>query len=176
MNNNIIANVFDRYSITPLILSAYQGDVNILKYLIKNGADVNIRDRMNLSALDHACQRLNTEPIRELIICGCKCSSSTPFGLQSPLKTLISNKEFVLARMLIESGLDLKNEKWLLSELKNSENMNNSFFKWLQNILKTPSSSYFNLIFSRERFLKLEFRDNKVININIYFKLEYRIN
>ena len=50
-------NVFDRYSITPLILSAYQGDVNILKYLIKNGADVNIRDRMNLSALDHACQR-----------------------------------------------------------------------------------------------------------------------
>ncbi len=157
--------MFDRYSITPLILSAYQGDVNILRYLIKNGANVNIRDRMNLSALDHACQRLNTEPIRELIICGCKCSSSTPFGLQSSLKTLVINKEFTLARMLIESGLELKNEKWLLNDLKKSEiTKNNSFYKWLENYLKTPPSL---LNLSRVKMRELLVSKNLELSVNL---------
>ena len=65
--------------------------------------------------------------------------------------------------MLIESGLDLKNEKWLLSELKNSENMNNSFFKWLQNNLKTPSSL---LSLSRVRMRDLLSSNNLELSVN----------
>lgn len=155
--------MFDRYAITPLILCAYQGDVNILRYLIKNGANVNLTDRMNLSALDHACQRLNLEPIRELIMCGCKCSSSTPFGLHSPLKTLITNKEYVLARMLIESGINLKHEKWLINELKSEVNANNSFYKWLENHMKTPQTL---LSLSRVKIRELLVSNNLEIRVN----------
>jgi hypothetical protein len=109
---------------------------------------------MNLSALDHACVRLNTETIKELIMSGCKCGSSTPFGLHSPLKSLILNKEYTLARMLIETGLDLSNEKWIFDNLKNvdGDNETQHFYKWLGNYRKTPSTL---LNFSRVKIRSL---------------------
>jgi ankyrin repeat protein len=131
-------NVLDRNSITPLIISAYNGDVTILKYLIKNGANLNLKDRMNTSALDCACMRLNIDVIQELIINGSKCSSCTPYTYHSPLKNLIMNKEYVASRMLIESGYDLKNEEWILKEA--NRNQNDEFFKWLRHYVQNPLS------------------------------------
>ena len=146
-------------------MSAHHGDVEILRYLIKHGANVHLTDRMHLSALDHACLRLNIEPIRELISSGCKCSSSTPYGLNSPLKTLIINKEFALARILIESGINLSNEKWIISNFKsetNSENINTQFFNWLNNYMKTPPTL---LNISRIKIRNLLNRNNLEANV-----------
>jgi ankyrin repeat protein len=126
----------DRNSITPLIISAYNGDITILRYLIKNGANLNLKDRMNTSALDCACMRLNIDVIKELIINGSKCSTCTPYTYHSPLKNLIMNKEYVTSRMLIESGYDLKNEEWILNEANRNEN--DEFFKWLRKHIRNP--------------------------------------
>lgn len=100
---------------------------------------------MNLNALDHACLRLNIDTAKELIMNGCKCNTSTPFGLISPLKSLITNKEYELARMLIESDFDIINEKWLLNYInensdENTTNENKRFVKWLRNYMKNPLS------------------------------------
>jgi hypothetical protein len=131
-------NTLDRNSMTPLIICAYHGDVNMLRYLLKHGANVNLTDRMNTSALDCACMRLNTEVIKELIRNGCKCNTCTPFTFFSPLKHLAFNKEYTISRMLIESGYDLKHERWINQEAQRDES--NEFVKWLLKYKQNPLS------------------------------------
>lgn len=137
-----LVNVLDRNSITPLILCANSGDLKILRYLIKHGASMNIFDRMNSSALDYACMRLHIEIAKELIINGCKCSSSTSFCVNSPLKHLIFNKEYQTARLLIETGFNLNSEKWIaninVNLIKDKNDIDEAFFAWIRDYMCKP--------------------------------------
>lgn len=106
-------NALDRDSVSPLILAANYGDLEIVKMLIKHGAHVNQTDRMNSSALHYACMRFHADIARELIQHGCIRNTNTPFSFCSPLKYLLFDRQYAIARILVESGSDLSTEKWL---------------------------------------------------------------
>ena len=107
-------NAKDRDSVTPLILAANLGDANIVQVLIKSGADTNLTDRMNSSALYYACMRFHGEIAKELIQNGCISNTNTPFSFCSPLKYLILDKQYYTAICLLETGCDISSEKWIM--------------------------------------------------------------
>jgi ankyrin repeat protein len=52
---DIDPNITKRKSgMTPLIQAACYGNIELVKILISHGADLNIKDKMNLSAIDYA--------------------------------------------------------------------------------------------------------------------------
>ena len=172
LQKGALINALDKNSITPLILAANQSDVNITRYLIKNGAHVNLKDRMNSTALDYACMRLRIDIAKELVMNGCSCSPSTPFSFFSPLKHLIVNKYFEVAKMLIEAGsikinlcvvqnyLDSANEK-------DQTEQEREFFVWLKNYMQVPQS-LMSLSRSRIRHvLKNKYFEEKVNSLNV---------
>lgn len=59
-------NQADNNGFTPLIKAAIKGHVDIVRYLLDRGVDIEIRDRKDMSALDHAITNGHTE-IRRLI-------------------------------------------------------------------------------------------------------------
>lgn len=64
-------NIVDEKSkLTPLHLASYKGFVDIMEELIKNGADVNLRDNLGRTALHFACIRGNLEGVKLLVESG----------------------------------------------------------------------------------------------------------
>lgn len=132
-------NALDRDSVTPLILAANLGDIEIVKMLIKHGANMNQTDRMNSSALHYACMRSHAEIAKELIMHGCICNTNTPFSFCSPLKYLVFEKQYLTAICLIESGCDLSAEKWITdSSFTVNEKIDQDFINWIRNYVKKP--------------------------------------
>lgn len=120
---------------TPLILAVQKQDLNIVKLLIVKGANVNQKDRLNLSALSYACLLCDTNLAIELIINGCECTWSMAFNLLSPLKFLLEKKLYKIVNYLIESGYDLSNEKWIV---QNNNQKSEPAYNWVEANLKTP--------------------------------------
>lgn len=60
-------NWIDGEGVTPLILSSFKEHVELAQLLLDHGADPTIRDQWNLSALDYALQRGETDPIAQLL-------------------------------------------------------------------------------------------------------------
>lgn len=132
-------NVIDRDSVTPLILAANLGDLETVKILIKCGADMNITDRMNSSALHYACMRFHADIAKELIMNGCSCNTNTPFSFCSPLKYLILDKQYNTAICLMESGCDLTSEKWIQDKTFAINNkIDEEFLNWIKLYVKKP--------------------------------------
>ena len=126
---------------TPLIIAANFGDLKILQLLIKNGANVNQTDRMNIAALHYACMRLHTHIAKELILNGCISNTSTAFSFCSPLKYLIQDKQYKVAGLLIESGCDLRQDKWIMDDsFMRKYQTDPEFVKWARFTLKNPPS------------------------------------
>lgn len=132
-------NASDRDSITPLILAANLGDLETVKILIKSGADMNITDRMNSSALHYACMRFHADIAKELIMNGCTCNTNTPFSFCSPFKYLILDKQYKIAVSLIETGCDLSSEKWVHDGTFAINNkIDEEFLNWIKIYVKKP--------------------------------------
>lgn len=55
-----IVDVKTQNQLTPLMVSAMNGHLDIVQTLLKNGADPTLRDANNLSAYDHALARANS--------------------------------------------------------------------------------------------------------------------
>jgi hypothetical protein len=132
--------VIDRDSITPLILAANLGDLEITRTLIKNGAKLNHKDRMNSTALHYACLRSHWQVANELIIHGSTYNTNTPFSFSSPLKYLVLSKNYSIAKSLIESGCDLNfEEKWIFDDsFIEKHKIDADFMKWLRLYIKNP--------------------------------------
>uniref|UniRef100_A0A2C9JPU8 Uncharacterized protein n=1 Tax=Biomphalaria glabrata TaxID=6526 RepID=A0A2C9JPU8_BIOGL len=64
---NINCHTSDSNMVTPLHLAAEYNRTAILFFLLKNGADVNARDKVGLKALDIACSLGNTECVEMLM-------------------------------------------------------------------------------------------------------------
>lgn len=137
-------NALDRDSVSPLILAASSGDLSLVQMLIRKGALLTQCDRMKSSALHYACMRLNVPIVRELIIHGCIVNTNTPYIYCSPLKYLVDGKHFGTARLLIEAGCDLKNEKWLFEEATTARieetDAGKYFLAWLRCHVTRPVS------------------------------------
>lgn len=133
-------NAIDRDSITPLILASNMGDLAIVKILILNGAKLNHTDRMNSTALHYACFRSHGEIARELIVNGCIYNTNTPFSFSSPLRYLVLDRKYAVAKCLVESGCDLNIErKWIFDDaFVQKHAVDPEFIKWLRNHVKKP--------------------------------------
>ena len=132
-------NALDRDSISPLMLAVHFGDLNVVKMLIRHGANVNQCDRMNTSILHHACMRLHTDIVKELISAGCTRNSYTPYSYCSSLKYLVTGECYMTAKCLIESGCDLSDEKWIFDDaFASKKKLDPEFIKWIRNYIKNP--------------------------------------
>lgn len=136
-----IVNALDRDLITPLIFAVNSGNANIVKLLIKNGAKVDIADRLRCTPLHYACAHFHSNIAREIIINGCISNSSfsNMFG-GTPLKFLVFDKQYNIARFLVESGCNLSNEKWILdvNGFTIGTKQDEEFISWLRSYVKKP--------------------------------------
>lgn len=164
-------NALDRDSVSPLILAASSGELAIVQLLIRKGALVSQCDRMNSSALHYACMRLHVSIARELIIHGCVLNTNTPYSYNSPLKYLVDGKHFGIARLLIEAGCDLKNEKWLWEETTAEQMMDTDagvhFLAWLRSYLRNPVSLRSLARLTIRRHLGARMLESRVTSLNV---------
>lgn len=154
----------DRDSVTPLILASNLGSSSIVHQLIASGSNINHVDRMGTTALHYvsialyyttyillklnfyvqACMRFHFEIAHELIINGCSSNTNTPFSFTSPLKYLLCDKQYSVAKRLVEAGCDLSNEKWILTDEKQIIKSNKSLIvderilNWIRSYAKSP--------------------------------------
>jgi ankyrin repeat protein len=143
INAGANVNMPDRDSVTPLILASNLGNMTIVRILINKGSNMNHTDRMGTTALHYACMRFHVEIAYELIINGCYSNTNTPFSFCSPLKQLLYDKQYRVAKCLVESGCDLSNEKWIHDEkyfVKSNKNLiiDEKIMKWIRNYVKNP--------------------------------------
>jgi ankyrin repeat protein len=98
------------YYVTPLIFAIKLGRIEIVKYLVENGVDIEIIDLRNKTALDHACISNNLEIVKYLLDRGAKIKSLKRDALKSfPLEKGRTD----LVKLLLEYSLmysDLLNE------------------------------------------------------------------
>ena len=134
-----LVNAIDRDSISPLILACNSGDLAIARTLIYSGAKLSHADRMNSTALHYACQRSHPEVARELIAHGCVSNTNTPFSFQSPLKYLVLDRHYAVAKCLIEAGSELEFERWINDEAFCAQHqIEAEFVAWLRCYLRRP--------------------------------------
>jgi len=66
-NKKIDFNKVDRCGITPFIWACYYGDDEIVKMFIKNGCNIDIKDKKDKTGLNHACVQEQFNIIKLLI-------------------------------------------------------------------------------------------------------------
>ena len=65
---------------TPLLLAAGEGRLDAVRYLLDQGADVNVRDERGRSALTEAAFNGNASVIKELILRGAQLNALSDEG------------------------------------------------------------------------------------------------
>lgn len=143
LNAGANVNISDRDFVTPLILASNLGNSSIVRRLIDSGSNINHADRMGTTALHYACMRFHYEIAHELIINGCSSNTNTPFSFTSPLKHLLCDEQYSVAKCLVESGCDLSNEKWIQDDkpiIKSNKNLivDERILNWFKVYVKSP--------------------------------------
>ena len=93
------------YFSDTFIGAAGNGNIRILKLMLKTGVDVNRRDSDGNTALTLAAEHGHSEAMRVLIEAGAdvnKCSSN----FKTPLTIAMENGDSEAARLLVEAGAD----------------------------------------------------------------------
>jgi len=99
----------------PLLRAAYAGDVETLKALLAQGANVHEMDRMGQTALHHAVslEAVNHNPegnhvacVQALLKAGAKADQRTADGTEAPLYGAVHNPDMVEA--LLAAGADAR--------------------------------------------------------------------
>ena len=121
----------------PLILAVANGNVEIVKYLITEGADVTVCER-EASALQCAISRKQKELVRILLKAGCLCyQSSTLFP--TPLNAILSyTRTYTLEdiQYLIEAGYDIQMDNAAATSLHTCTNRD--IYRYYLNIISIP--------------------------------------
>jgi len=96
----------DDYNYTPLILTCYAGYVNVAKYLISFGADVNACSRNGTTSLFMACQEGHCD-IAELLISHDVDVNATMNDKTSPLYIACQNGFYDVVALLLKSNANM---------------------------------------------------------------------
>ena len=117
-----------------LHLASYEGHLSIVKYLVENGADVNLCGNTADSApIEKAAAGGHLEVIDFLIKHGARLDVSTPN--RNPMFSAICDGHIAVARFLLEAGIDRHVVyRSVTGKLKNSL----SFARWRAARKKSP--------------------------------------
>ncbi|MCU0534960.1 MAG: ankyrin repeat domain-containing protein [Hydrococcus sp. Prado102] len=92
--------------ITPLMLAASKGHINVVRVLLDRQANLQLRDCFGRDAMSLACIKGHLEVVRALIQAGVSVNRQDVEG-DTPLLMALSNQHKKLARFLIESGAEV---------------------------------------------------------------------
>ncbi|XP_022251520.1 ankyrin repeat domain-containing protein 12-like [Limulus polyphemus] len=97
---------------TPLHIAAKRGDVRKVRFLIRQGADINIKDFAGWSPLHEACNHGWYDIVRTLVNAGADVNASG-FGGDTPLHDAAVNSHYKIVEFLVHHGASLlqKNAK-----------------------------------------------------------------
>jgi len=91
---------------TPLIVACEKNNKDIVKILIKNGANINMKNQDGLTALFYACEKEKIEIAKLLFDNGADINKTSRYG-DTPLLTACKKKNEVIAQYLIDKGDDI---------------------------------------------------------------------
>lgn len=92
----------DYYDI-PLIKASEVGNIDIVKFLVEHGAEVNIKDPWDTTPIYAACRERNLEVVKYLIEEGANINKKINSGW-TPLHTAVYNGDFQIVKLLLEKG------------------------------------------------------------------------
>ena len=106
-------NICDEYGNTPLILSSGNGHADVVTVLVKEGADVNVKNGLGATALHWACTYGNIKVVRILIddtptepsLRIDKDAQNFIYG-KTALMNAVTYNHREIVKFLIESGAD----------------------------------------------------------------------
>ena len=104
------ANIPQSNGTTDLMIAVKNGDLNEVKKLLASGADPNVLDEWNSSALLQACYHIDTfrsmcDIIRELLDRGANQSVRDRYG-RSPLSLVSSSGKSIIVSKMLDMGAD----------------------------------------------------------------------
>jgi uncharacterized protein len=103
----------DSYLRTSLIWATFYNNLDLLKWLLENGADINHQDKVGYSALHFAGQEKNLETAKLLLAKGANLEITDKHG-NTPLWTAIFNSkgDYRLVKLFVTNGanLDIENK------------------------------------------------------------------
>ena len=105
-------NTQDDEGMTPLACAVVQEQVEVVQFLLAQGADPNIPNKNGLTPLEHACGRdkTNALALAKLLLAKGALVNATNVTRETipPLEWAISSDNTELVKMLIERGADVK--------------------------------------------------------------------
>ncbi|HAQ60547.1 TPA: hypothetical protein DCR49_00850 [Candidatus Delongbacteria bacterium] len=104
INNGVELN-FIRGNFSPLICSIE--NIEIMKLLLAKGADVNLKNKMNMTALTIAVMANNVNAVRLLLENNADVNVISTLNDQTPLMFAQQNKNQAIIKMLKEKGSDI---------------------------------------------------------------------
>ena len=109
--NELGIEVKDTYGRTPLINAAFYGNMDLLKWLISEGADVNARDKKGYAALHFSVQENKSDCVNLLLKSKADPNIQDENG-NTPAAVAVLNwkagENFGNLKALIDAGADLK--------------------------------------------------------------------
>lgn len=98
----------NKYSIKPLMIATAQGSLEIVKILIKQGADINGKDKNGNNALVYCSDYGYAKGIAKLLVDnGIEINHRNKDG-ETALEKITNNYHFEMAKYLVENGADYK--------------------------------------------------------------------
>lgn len=97
----------DRFYKTPLMVAASEGNLEVVQFLIANGADVKATDNFKWTPLHFACKSGRLDII-ELLLDHDADLNATTLGGATPLMRAVESGRPEVVRLLIDRGADLR--------------------------------------------------------------------
>ena len=86
----------------PLFLAAGQGNMEVVRYLLNEGADINAREKLGHTALAEAAYYGHVDVVKELLLHGADINAVSEDG--TALDIAISRKNILVADLLRHRG------------------------------------------------------------------------
>jgi len=99
-------NCSDKYGRTPLHCAAFNGELNIVNFLLENGADINILDHDGYTPIHKAVWRGKLDCVKRLLECNASVKIASNKGY-TPLHIAVHTNDITAAIILLESGDDV---------------------------------------------------------------------
>jgi len=105
--HGVPVNIQNNQGITPLMVAANNGKTNIVRYLIRKGANVRRESRNGKRAIHNAARYDHVNIIRMILSAGEHVNTKTPGNLQTPLHIAAQSGAARAVKFLIDAGANI---------------------------------------------------------------------